>query len=222
MTVLSPGRTPIREQVALRPASRLSRTYELVRGAVRATSLRPPARSAPSPDAPPGARDDHPLVFSPTVLRAASRPGARPRAESIAALLARARAARGRRAWADAAAAYERVIARYGSTPSAWTARVALGLLLLRHLGRPAPALRRFNEYLLARPRGGLAPEAAFGRARALRRLGRARLEREALRAFLRRYPAAAQASLARARLRALSALDGADRPGKAMSRRSP
>jgi len=201
LTVLSPGRAPIREQVALGPATHVSRTYELARTLVRATSLGAPHSVVEvSPSA-----DGGSMELAPAVLHASPRPAVRSSAKDLRALLARARAARERRDWADAASAYGELIARHSKTPQAWTARVALGLLLLRHLGRPAAGLRRLNEYLRTHPRGGLAPEAAFGRAQALRRLGRTRLEREALESFLRSYPTAVQASLARARLRALS-----------------
>jgi hypothetical protein len=70
-------------------------------------------------------------------------------------------------------------------------ARVSLGTLELDRLGQPAAALRSFEAYLAARPRGPLAEEAAHGRAQALRALGRTCDEIRALRAFLRDHPAA-------------------------------
>jgi len=77
-------------------------------------------------------------------------------------------------------------------------------MLRLDHLGDPAGALRNFDAYLRATRRGVLAQEAAYGRIRALRRLGRRTAELRELRGFLKRYPGALQAPLVRRRLKAL------------------
>jgi hypothetical protein len=93
--------------------------------------------------------------------------------------------------WPAAAQAYRELIRRHPGAASTDVARVSLGTLELDRLGQPAAALRSFEAYLAARPRGPLAEEAAHGRAQALRALGRTCDEIRALRAFLRDHPAA-------------------------------
>ena len=78
--------------------------------------------------------------------------------------------------------------------------RVSLGNLLLgRH--ETEPALEQFNAYLSANPGGVLGEEALFGKARALRALGRSAEEREACVLLLSAYPRSVYEPFARARL---------------------
>ena len=79
-------------------------------------------------------------------------------------------------------------------------------MIQLDRLGQPGRALGLFDRYLARSKRGTLAQEAAYGRARALRKLGRRQAEIESLERFLRTYPGAVQAGLARQRL---AELDG-------------
>ena len=67
---------------------------------------------------------------------------------------------------------------------------------------RAGRALRHFTRYLRKRPSGTLAKEALYGKARALRALGRRQAEIKALKSFVRRYPSSIYADRARARLK--------------------
>jgi hypothetical protein len=110
------------------------------------------------------------------------------------------------RDWRGAAESYRLLLKRFPASSAARAAQVALGLLQLDHLGNAAGALRLLEAYLRATRRGVLAQEAAYGRIRALRRLGRRNAERRALASFLRYYPGALQAPLVKQRLGALTA----------------
>ena len=72
---------------------------------------------------------------------------------------------------------------------------------LLSRLREPAAALHAFDRYLGRRPDGALAPEALFGRARALRQLGRQQDEIDAWRRLLRAFPGSVYESAGRQRL---------------------
>jgi len=115
-------------------------------------------------------------------------------------LLDLARKLRLQREWFGAAAAYAELIERHPQSQEGGAALVALGQIQLEHLESPVQALESFEAYL-ARGEDALAPEAAFGRAGALRVLLRRDDERAALEAFLEQYPKAAQASQVRRRL---------------------
>lgn len=145
--------------------------------------------------------------MAPVVIRRrAAQPPAGAIQSSPRELLARARKHRAARQWRGAAEAYRELLLRYPRTAAARASRVALGMLLLEHLGQPAAALSLFTVYLSSTRRGVLATEAAYGRIRALRRLGRRTAERSALREFLKYYPGALQAPLVKRRLKALAA----------------
>jgi TolA-binding protein len=116
-------------------------------------------------------------------------------------MLAEAQALRASREWAAAAAAYERLIASYPASGEARTSLISLGELRLARLGMPAGALDSYSRYLAGSPKGALAEEALYGKARALRALDRRRDEIAALRAFLASYPNALAAAQAQARL---------------------
>lgn len=94
---------------------------------------------------------------------------------------------------------YRALIARFPRSGRASTARIQLGTLLLSRDAQGA--LRQFDAYLAAQPRGPLAEEAHLGRARACQRLGRRTDERRAWRSLLDAYPASVHADEARRRL---------------------
>jgi hypothetical protein len=81
--------------------------------------------------------------------------------------------------------------------------RVSLGNLLMGR-NEAEPALEQFDAYLSANPRGVLGEEALFGKARALRALGRSAEERQACALLLSAYPRSVYEPFARARLREL------------------
>jgi hypothetical protein len=142
-----------------------------------------------------------PAVSPPT--SAAGAPRARP-TQSVADLLDRIRTLRAQKKWSRLLSAYKRLRRLHPGTPEAHTCLALMGHVYLRHLGKPAAALRLFNRYL--RRGGSLAPEAAWGRIRALDRLGRTQAAIDGCRAFLNRYPKSIYARQVRSRLKALDA----------------
>ena len=153
------------------------------------SAVRPPV-APPVPPTPP--------VESPE-LDMGPAPGSPP------ALIAQARERRAARDWSGAAVAYRRLIADHGGSAEAQSARVALGNLLLDHLGDAAGALTVLDD-CLSRQRGGvLAEEASLGRIRALRRLGRTAVEVTAIRDHLQRFPRSLEAAALRARFDVLA-----------------
>jgi ferric-dicitrate binding protein FerR (iron transport regulator) len=125
-----------------------------------------------------------------------------------AGLLTRAQDLRGARDWDGAARVYRELIRRAPRSAEAASALVSLAQIELGKLGAPGKALRRFEAYLSGHPRGPLALEALYGKARALRALGRKADERAALERFLQRFPRALQAGEARRRLAALASAE--------------
>jgi tetratricopeptide (TPR) repeat protein len=95
---------------------------------------------------------------------------------------------------------YRRIGREFRDSREDKVASVAIGRLEL-DAGRPERALAAFEAYLRDRSTGNLAQEAAFGRASALRALGRAEAERAALKDFVAKFPDAVQLQRARARL---------------------
>ena len=166
--------------------------------------------AAPSPTPRDAMGSDPAAVRSPALLVDRPRPAPPRRArpappvETAASLLARAQKRRAARDWKTAVDLYIEVTKRYPSAPQAAVAHIAIGLLCLGPCKRPSQALRAFDAYLKRAPKGGLAPEALLGRARALRRLGRVAQERVALRLFLQRHPRSLHAAQVRKRLRGL------------------
>jgi len=122
-------------------------------------------------------------------------------AASASEMLAKAQGLRASREWAAAADAYEELIASHPASTEARTSLISLGELRLARLKAPAKALECYARYLETASRGALAEEAMYGRARALRALGRADGEIAALRAFLDAYPNTLAAPQAAARL---------------------
>jgi uncharacterized cupin superfamily protein len=107
---------------------------------------------------------------------------------SAEALLDRISLLRQQRDWAGMSTAYERLIRGHRGTSQASLAMVSLGNLLIEKLDEPESALRWFETYLDASP-GALVPEALFGKAKALRRLGDRRAELTTLKEIVTRYP---------------------------------
>jgi len=122
-------------------------------------------------------------------------------------LLRLAQSLRASKDWSGAAQAYQALIRRHPGTAEARTALVSLASIQLDHLGRASGALANYDAYLSAGG-GALAPEALFGKARALRRLGRTPAEAATLRELLAHYPGAIQAPQAKHRLDEISAAE--------------
>lgn len=154
------------------------------------------------------ARTRHRVELEPESPAVSEPPSSTPsRAEgagqSSGTLLALARQHRSAGRYGEAASVYRRVVAEYRGSAEAGTALVSLGELELSQLGAPAAALRSFERYL---QRGGpLAPEAHYGRIRALRQLGRQDEARVATEQFVQKYPKSVQAAQLRAQLAAAS-----------------
>lgn len=105
------------------------------------------------------------------------------------ALLERAQAQRKAGEHARARATYRLAIRSYPKEKSAKRALVALGDLELNRLGKPKAALASFERYIARGADPVLIQEAAYGRIRALRRLGRGEREQAAIEEFLSEYP---------------------------------
>jgi hypothetical protein len=113
---------------------------------------------------------------------------------------ARARLLRGRGQFAAAAALYESIHDASPESASGRAALLGLAELRLSDLHDAAGALRAFDAYL-AGGNNALSREAAYGRIRALRALGRSAQEWTAIEAFLRAYPSGPEAESLRQRL---------------------
>jgi len=177
------GYAPIREQLVAGRDGVVSRHFDLVR----------------DPDQEPQEQSDRQSRPDPTLAhRGPDEP-----ADALSAvdLLAHAQTFRKSRNWAAAAQAYGELLSSFPGSPEARNARVSLGMIQLKHLGRPAEALVNFDAYLGQWSSGVLAQEALIGRARALRALGRTGQEADALREFVERFPGALQVDEARQRL---------------------
>ncbi len=99
--------------------------------------------------------------------------------------------------------AFDAIAAAYGRQSSGRTALVSAADLALSQLGDPGGALGRYNRYL-ATGDPALAEEAAYGRVRCLRALGRGLDEQHAISDMLRDHPRGMYAPALRARLQAL------------------
>jgi tetratricopeptide (TPR) repeat protein len=119
-------------------------------------------------------------------------------------LFAAANAARRGRDLRGAVDRYLALERRFPDSEEALVALVSAGDILSR-LGEPDAALRAFDRYLVRRPEGSLAPEALFGRAGALRKLGREADEAAAWRRLLRAFPGSLYEAAGRHRLDELS-----------------
>ncbi len=210
------GQTPLRARLPeglhslqlLWPTGAVSRVTVNVPadGTVEKTVVSPPLKTTKSAS---GGRE--PVGRPDGAQESTTRNSARPAAARIPrkavgptadALMAQARQMRVEGKWRRAASLYRRVVRTGTGKRAGATAKVLLGWVLLRHLGKPAEALKWFDAYLAQG--GGLSQEAAYGRILALRKLGRTGRERRAIEAFLARYPRAIQASSLRRRLKGL------------------
>jgi hypothetical protein len=173
-----------------------------------AAGARQAARAAPAPvddavvAAPAAAAVS--LAPAPTPARAGGHRARPARAGDVsggAALLLR-EAGDARRAGdaARAIALYRRLQSEFAGSPEAVLSALPLGGLLL-DAGSPGPALAQFDGYLAAARGGALAPEALYGRGRALARLGDRDGERRAWQRLLEELPDSAYAPHARRRL---------------------
>ena len=166
-----------------------------------------PAEPAP-PEAPePTATPETLVAVTPDSLPSAARSMDRPAQLSASDLLREANQLRAQSRWADASKKYEQVLRERADSPEAYPAMVALAKLCLDHLEDPQRALSLYDRTLKIAPGGSLAEEALWGRARALRALGRRDDERNALRSFLSKHPSSVLAGPAAARLKSLDAL---------------
>jgi TolA-binding protein len=139
------------------------------------------------------------------VLRAVAetRAGALPpfvSSASATSLLQQATEARQRDDRARAAELYRRLQREFPASAEAVLSAVSLGGLLLED-GLPRAALTEFDGYLAKAHGGALIPEALYGRARALGRLGDRAEERQTWTRLCADFPDSAYASLGRHRL---------------------
>lgn len=109
---------------------------------------------------------------------------------SIDSLVQRAQQLRGEHEYAQACDVYREIIDRFPGSPASANARVALGQIELGAMGRPATAIRYFEEYLEIAPGGVLAEDARLGQVRAWVTLGDRGEILAAGDEFLERHPA--------------------------------
>ena len=200
------GRTPVREFLELKPGDEVKRDLDFA-GPVR-VSVTPPPPVKPDEEPPENVRKkkvgkrDGGVAKRQKPAPDASVVSPPPSARE---LLVRARKLRAAKDYRAAAATYRELIQKYPTSAEARASLVSLGLILLGPLNNPRTALRLFDRYLRLTRRGVLAQEAFYGRARALRALGRKAEEIRTIKEFLRRYPSALQADQARGRLKRLT-----------------
>lgn len=195
ITVELAGYDTVQESLPLKPDATTDRLFELKPSG--ASPRRPATRTDPGSSTPPASAKVVPT-------RPANGKTA-PAVPTARALLERAQNHRAARRWSGASSAYRELIRRHPATPEGRAALVSLGIILLGPGRNTAGALRAFDRYLALTRRGDLAQEASYGRARALRRLGRVTAEIATLRDFLKRWPKALQAPQARKRIRQLA-----------------
>ncbi|MCP4604661.1 MAG: PEGA domain-containing protein [Proteobacteria bacterium] len=174
-----PGYASVREKLELSRGDTITRVFELTSDSV----------DIPNEDVPKTQEKQK---------RSKARAAPGPNASEM---LVQAQSLRGGRDWSGAAKAYKQIIRTFQASPEARTARVPLGVIQLNHLNQPARALKNFNAYLSTSANGALAPEAAYGRAAALRALGRTTQETHALENFINNYPSSLRVTEAKRRL---------------------
>jgi hypothetical protein len=121
-------------------------------------------------------------------------------AETPAAILRLATEARQKGDRGRAAELYRRLQREFSASPEAVLSAIPLGGLLLDD-ALPQAALSQFDRYLAGARGGALIPEALYGRARALARLGDRVQERETWNRLCADFPESAYAPLGRRRL---------------------
>ncbi|HTB60439.1 MAG TPA: tetratricopeptide repeat protein [Polyangia bacterium] len=166
-----------------------------IEAAIRPRAASPAAvATTPTPEA---------LPVRQRALRPAARAVALARPIELAgaaAILQQATEARQRGERAQAADLYRRLQREFPASPEAMLSAVPLGGLLLGD-GLPRAALTEFDGYLARAHGGALIPEALYGRARALGRLGDRGEERKAWTRLCADFPDSAYAQLGRHRL---------------------
>jgi tetratricopeptide (TPR) repeat protein len=120
--------------------------------------------------------------------------------DSASVLYANANGERRRSHVLEAISLYDELERQYPASAEALASRVSLGRLLLGR-GMFSEALTQLTGYLTAAPDGTLAPEALFGRARALQALGRKDDERAAWVGLLAKFPDSVYATQAHRRI---------------------
>ena len=161
----------------------------------RATDAPPLDRSLP-PSTPSVAPNPEPAP--PVVSAVPSAPRAAP--TSAADLLSAAGRARRSGKSAEAVELLQSLRSRFPGSPEASASEITLAELQLER-GAAAAALGHYDAYLKRSPGGALAPEALWGRAQALARLGRKAEAQKSLSDLVQRYPKSPYASSARAKL---------------------
>ena len=159
--------------------------------------------TAPAPVPPPSIVAPQPVSEPPSELEQPPATTAAPYhtkgSYSAANLYAKANAARGAGQYQKAAALYNKLAVEFPKSRQAAASRMALGRMLLMHMGKPAEALAVFDSY-----QGALSEEALVGRALALQQLGRTGEERSAWQQLLAAHPGSLHAERAKKRLDAL------------------
>jgi hypothetical protein len=131
----------------------------------------------------------------------AAKPAEKPAEKKTADdLLGEANAKRAEKQWRDSDLLYGRVVDKAPRSLAAQTALVASGSLHLEHLRDPRGAAKRFRRALELAPSGGVAEDARWGLAEALRALHDDKGEAAALDDFLAHHASSPLASRARAR----------------------
>jgi TolA-binding protein len=150
-----------------------------------------------------------PLVPQPPIpaVTAAKLSPAPPLANPLTASELFANAARARREGNldEALRLYTSLQHRYPGAPESRAADISLAMIQLGR-GADAASLEHFQRYLRHSPNGELVPEALWGEAEALRKLGRSEQARRVLSDLLQRFPDSTYAAAARARLEASKA----------------
>jgi hypothetical protein len=123
-------------------------------------------------------------------------------------LMKQANEQRRARAWQAAEALYQRVMREHPGTSAAYVAAIAAASIRLDHLGDARGALRLYQSALASGVNRALAEEARWGLAEAHRVLGDDAREAGALQDFVARHPGSPLIPQARARLRALGAVE--------------
>jgi len=156
-----------------------------------------PAPARPRAPAPPAPSLEPP---APAPLPVAAPVHAHAARLTAAALLHEARAAEGAGHGDEAVGLYRRLQKDFPASTEARVAAVPLGRLLLERAS-PRAALGAFDRYLRDVPGGALVPEALYGRAQALARLGNRDEQQRTWRRLVAEFPDSPYGAVARRRL---------------------
>jgi TolA-binding protein len=156
------------------------------------------AVAAAAPEAPPALAAPPAPELSPA--RADARPGRTLDRPTPGVLLREAGDAERRGRGREAVGLYRRLQKQFPASTEAAVAAIPLGRLLLAG-GQPRAALAAFDRYLGAARAGALTPEALYGRAQALGRLGERAEEARAWRRLAADFPDSAYTAVARRRI---------------------